>query len=357
MTEIETYQVPRNTVATTAPQQTSGELDSWVTVMSDVIRLASYIAETDFVPDAMRGKPAAVAAAMLAGREAGIGPMTALQNYDVIKGRPAQRPLLMRALVLSRGHEMSYVETNDSRCVVKGRRRGEEEWTTVSFTADQARKASINLGGYPEDKLVARATARLCRRKFSDVIVGMPYSSDELEDGDAEGLSSGVDADAPTAPAEAPKQRTAQRKQRQAKPAEPAPVVEGEVRQPETPPEPTGPPLPGEPGYDEPVAPAVEYATKAQLTKLHTLFSVHGIDDRDEKIDICARIVNEPLDSSKGMTRQQISVVIDTLTRVEQSGQPFAEYLVELIRATSQAVEDAQAAAEQQAADEYDGGA
>jgi hypothetical protein len=44
------------------------------------------------------------------------------------------------------------------------------------FTSDHARKAKIQLGDYPADKLVARASSRLCRRVFPDVLAG-PRSS------------------------------------------------------------------------------------------------------------------------------------------------------------------------------------
>jgi hypothetical protein len=53
--------------------------DTWTDVLPAVGDLAGKIAATDFVPDAMRGKPAVVAAAILYGRELGMEPMTALR--------------------------------------------------------------------------------------------------------------------------------------------------------------------------------------------------------------------------------------------------------------------------------------
>jgi len=113
--------------------------------------------------------------------------MTSLANIDVIRGKPTQKPLLMRAMIQSRGHKWEDVENNDTRAVVRGCRKGESEWTEVTFTADQAKRAGIDLGKYPADKLYARATSRLARRKFADVIMGMPYSAEELEDGEVPG--------------------------------------------------------------------------------------------------------------------------------------------------------------------------
>ena len=118
MTELEPY-VPR----AAAPAVLRPDIDSWIAVVGDVAKLASHISDTAFVPDALRGNAAAVAAAILSGREAGVGPMASLQNINVIKGKPGQSALLMRQLALAAGHHIRYVETTDTRCVVEGRRR------------------------------------------------------------------------------------------------------------------------------------------------------------------------------------------------------------------------------------------
>jgi hypothetical protein len=184
MTDLEVYQ-PKAPVA--IPANGHQDTDSWITVVRDIIRIADVIYDTPFVPDGLRGSSPAVAAAMLAGREMGLGIMTSLANIDVIRGKPTQKALLMRAMILSRGHKWQDADVTDTRAVVRGCRKGESEWTEVAFTADQAKRAGIDLGRYPADKLYARATSRLARRKFADVIMGMPYSAEELEDGDVPG--------------------------------------------------------------------------------------------------------------------------------------------------------------------------
>jgi hypothetical protein len=163
------------------------EIDSWTAVAGKIIKLAEEIADTPFVPDGLRGSVPATAAAMLAGRELGLGPMTSLANIHVIKGKPGLSAGLMRALILAQGHQIETVDITDTRAVVRGRRKGEASWEEAAFTADQAKRAHIDLGGYPQDKLYARATSRLARRKFADVIAGMPYSAEELEDGEVQG--------------------------------------------------------------------------------------------------------------------------------------------------------------------------
>ena len=166
------------------PVPAMNDIDSWTEIVVQGVRLAKEICDTPFVPDGLRGSSAAVSAAILSGREMGLGPMTSLANIDVIKGKPTQKPLLMRAMIQSRGHKWVDVDVSDVRVVVRGCRKGETEWTEVAFTADQARKGGIDLGKYPADKLYARASSRLAKRKFADVIMGMAYSSDEAEDDD-----------------------------------------------------------------------------------------------------------------------------------------------------------------------------
>lgn len=151
-------------------------------------KLAEKIAATDFVPPALRGKPEAVLACILAGHEAGISPMQALSKIHIIEGRPAMAAELMRALVLQHGHEISYVEKSSTRCIIEGRRRGSERWTKVEWTLDDAKRGGLdgkqNWRKWPRAMLDARATAELCRMIFADVLAGISYTVEELSDGD-----------------------------------------------------------------------------------------------------------------------------------------------------------------------------
>lgn len=214
------------------PVPAMSDIDSWTQIVGQVIRLANEIYDTPFVPEGLRGSAPAVAAAMLAGREMGLGPMTSLANIDVIRGKPTQKPLLMRAMILSRGHKWEDVDVTDTRAVVRGCRKGESTWTTVTFTDVQARKAGLDLGKYPADKLYARASSRLAKHRFADVIMGMP-SSDDVEDGaDVEIAIGEAEAAAPAA-IEAPKARTAQRAARKAAPPAERPQCPEALHDPE----------------------------------------------------------------------------------------------------------------------------
>jgi hypothetical protein len=337
MTELDVYQPP---AAVAVP--VTAAMDSWITVCSDVIKVANVICDTPFVPDGLRGSGPAVAAAILAGRELSLGPMTSLANIHVIKGKPALSAVLMRALIQGQGHQWRDGDVTDTRAVVFGRRKGESEWAEVTFTADQARKAGIDLGKYPQDKLYARATSRLARRKFADVIAGMPYSAEELEDGAEPDAVPDVASNGHAPPPSAP--RTARRRQPAA--ADPAPVsAAGSATGPGTtppdapaqtaPPASTGadlPPLPGEederPADDAPDD--TDYDTRGtatrgkggQLTAIWTVLSTvygFGAEEKPQARKVCEHIIGRQLigGTTGNLSYNEARTVLDTLATLQ----------------------------------------
>lgn len=301
------------------------QLDDWIPVLREVVYLAEQIADSPFVPTGLRGSVPAVAAAILAGRELDIPPMTALANIHVISGKTGLSALLMRGLIQSRGHDWEDVEVTDTRVVVRGRRKGKAEWTTASFNAAQAQAAKIALHPYPQDKLYARASVRLARRIFADVIMGMPYSAEELEDGELDEQTATTEQ-----PAEQPKPRTAQRRTPKTQDrdgargpvaSQPGIAVEAAAGtdQPAAAgndpsgsrPGPDLPPLPGEEAdFDTPGT-----VTGPQLTKIAVLMGELGFtkDQRDDKLKTASRVARRDLASSKELSKNEASALIDTI--------------------------------------------
>ncbi len=327
MSDLAVYEPSPNLPARTGVPGDS-EFDSWIAVASDVIKLANVIFDTPFVPDGLRGSAPAVAAAILAGRELGLPPLTSLANINVIRGKPSLAAVLMRALIQAEGHQWRDVEVTDTRAVIEARRRNEPEWTRVTFTADQAKTAKINLGDYPQDKLYARATSRLARRKFADVIAGMPYSSEELEDGGQGEVGTETTAPAAESNGAAPapaKPRTAQRRTRtEPKPETPAPAAPDET--PSSGPA-AGAGLPPLPGEDEP-PPAKSPPDKgpAWVGLIVQHFGRLGVTDRDERLIMTTRIAGrpEPVESTKDLNDLERKRVLDTLSRCRDKGQLVA---------------------------------
>jgi len=302
------------------PYQPRAEVDSWSAVMPSVVKLAEYVQDTEFIPKTLRNRPAAIAAAILSGREMGIGPMRALSHVHMIEGRPSLSAEQKRAAALAAGHEIAYVESTTTRCTVRGRRNGSDQWSTVTWTADDAKLAGLagreNWRKHPRRMLQARATGELVDLLFPDASAGLATTEELVDDTDSVEIR--TDGQAP------PKKRTARRQTvvtttTGVPPVAPEPVTE----KPEA-----APPLPGEDGYETvtttPIPTASEPTTTAsgdgitrsQLTKLHVVFSKLDYHDRDDRLRAAAAIVGRPLNSSTELTREEAIALIDTLEAI-----------------------------------------
>lgn len=272
----------------------------WIDLIAPAAALANQIAKTEFVPQEMRGKPDVVAACILYGDEIGIGPMMALAKVDIVKGRPAPKAELARALALAAGHQIEVRESTNTRVTVAGRRSGSEFWQTVTWTMDDVKKAGIvnqAYAKYPRQMLLARASAELVRAMCPDVLGGITRFSEEYDDTDPDaGPAPRVTATVMAAPAGRKRQRA------------PLPPVA----------ELAPPPLPGE-DDDEPV---VELATDAQITKLVICFKELGISDREDRVQFLRDAIGRHIDSSKEMTKAEASAVIDKLESAPPSDEP-----------------------------------
>lgn len=191
MSELAVPENPTNEVAT-APhmppqvvQPAQSALVAWALEARQAAQVADSLSRTSFVPASLRGKPADITAAILAGQELGLQPMATLRSIDVIQGTPALRAHAMRGLLQSQGHEIEVVESTDDYCKMRGRRAGAENWQYAEWTIDRAQR--LGLTGkdqwkkQPKTMLQARATGEICRLVASDALYAMPYASEELD--------------------------------------------------------------------------------------------------------------------------------------------------------------------------------
>src|SRR5215216_5636385 len=81
--------------------------------------LASRLCRTEFVPSNLRGKPEAVLAVFLTGRELGIGPMQSLRDIYPVNGRPTMMATLMVSRVRALGHRFTTIKSTDTEAVVQ----------------------------------------------------------------------------------------------------------------------------------------------------------------------------------------------------------------------------------------------
>jgi len=164
-----------------APQSRGIDLKHWAEEFADVYRVSEALSKTPFVPREMMGKTADVAAAIMRGRELGLDPFDALGSIYIVHGRVGYYAEFMRRRIIQAGHKFRVVENTDNRCILEGTRKGDSEPSRATFTAEQAKRAKINLGDYPADKLLARATSRLCRQVFPDVLAGSVIAEDLID--------------------------------------------------------------------------------------------------------------------------------------------------------------------------------
>jgi hypothetical protein len=161
-------------------------LRDWAEEADAAHRVAKMLVVTSFVPVHYRDKPAEAAAAILAGSELGFDPIASLNAFYPIQGTSAPKALTLRAVVQGKGHEFELVESTPQRCIMRGRRRGAENWQQVTWSLERARQLGLTSRDQwrkqPQAMLVARATSELARLIGADALMGIPYSYEELQD-------------------------------------------------------------------------------------------------------------------------------------------------------------------------------
>ena len=300
MTEIELHRSSGSIEAAQyeAQDRAVQRLGEWAESARAAHTVAEHLVQTSFVPEGFRNKPHEATAAILSGLEVGLSPMAALRSFDVIQGTAAPRAVTLRAIVQSRGHEMEVVESTNTRCKMRGRRKGSSQWQEVIWTAERAKQLGLtnkhNWKAQPQAMLVARATSELARLIAADAILGIAHTVEEL-----------TDEGEPTPTVTAQRQtdsprRTAQRKLAPAPEPEPEPPLE----EPKT-----KEPVEGEVVDDEPEEPI----TSAQSKKMHASFNEAGITDRAERMAYVVDVIGHDVDSSKNLTKHEASLVIEAL--------------------------------------------
>lgn len=298
MTDITTYAPQPAQLQSVADFQTRAvqQLAEWAQSADAAIRIAHQLAQSSFVPLSLRGKPQEIAAAILAGSEVGLSPMASIRSFDVIQGQAAARALTLRAVAQSMGHEIVMLESSNTRCRMKGRRRGSDEWQTVTWTIDRARDLQLtgkdNWKKQPGTMLVARATSEVTRLVAADALLGIGYSAEEIADGGAPEYAPTVPTESLTAPT--PGTRKMSRKTL----ADPAPEPD---------------PEPVDITDAELVEDAPDPITEQQSKKLHALLREAGITEREVGIASCSKLIGREIGSTKELTKGEASRIIDAL--------------------------------------------
>ncbi|MDE0649048.1 MAG: hypothetical protein OXI12_01725 [Gammaproteobacteria bacterium] len=173
-TAVERYQPP--------PRPSMNEL-------AVVEHICRQFAESSLCPTAYRGNHANVFFAAMEGRKFGWDEITSLNRIYVTNNRPTLTAEAMLGIIRQRGHKVSITAT-DKQAVVVGTRADTGETHTVTWTMEMAQRAKLTAKTrkgnetpwhhYPHMMLTWRAVTELGRVLFSDVLLGMHYTPEEL---------------------------------------------------------------------------------------------------------------------------------------------------------------------------------
>jgi 5'-3' exonuclease len=142
------------------------------------------------------GSPQAVLSTIMVGRELGLPAMASLRAVHNIEGKHSLSAQAMVAIILKSGLAEYFepVEFTDKTCTYATKRVNGRREIAVTHTIEMAQLAwpkkdkdwerawlASGWGRNPTDMLVARATARLARMVYPDLLAGL-YTPEELEE-------------------------------------------------------------------------------------------------------------------------------------------------------------------------------
>jgi 5'-3' exonuclease len=152
------------------------------------------------------GSPQSVLSTVLAGRELGLQAIASLRAFHVVDGKHALAADAMRGLVLRSGTAKYFrcTERTAERVTFETLRAGEPEPVKLSYTLAEARTAygfgtdpnekalqereqkwlKSTWTKHPADMLAARASSKLARLVYADILFGL-YAPEELTEGAA----------------------------------------------------------------------------------------------------------------------------------------------------------------------------
>lgn len=298
---------------------------------------AQSVCGTRVCPARFFQKPEDGAAAIMYGLEIGLSPSAALQKVVVIHGMPSLEARTMVALLKPRGYKVRTLEQTDERVTVEGidpdGDRYVSQWTIeravkagyVPTLDERTGKYKTNANGKlignekyltdPQAMLKAKAQAEVCRDMAPDVLLGITYSTEELQSENwyeprprpAAPTSQPVTVEEivgePEPQPEQPKK--APRKPKAEKNTERAEAVEKATEQLSTDADPT------------PEQPEVQMASDDQLHRLGSLLAMEGFGADDDglqgRLDWCKQAIGRELESPRDLTSTEVESLIELL--------------------------------------------
>lgn len=150
------------------------------------INYAKAMAVSNLLPVTYQNHPENVLVALAQGQALGIAPIQAMNQINVIKGKPALSADLIAALVRRAGHRLR-VEGDDSYAQVTIIRADDPDYIPKPIRWDMERAKRAGLLGnpswqkYPAAMLRARAISEAARAWANDALYGFIYTPEEID--------------------------------------------------------------------------------------------------------------------------------------------------------------------------------
>lgn len=168
----------------TAIEKRDGPIGLLEHFRTEPMGLVQHFFESGFFSDTRSLSQAVVK--MAAGEELGLGPMTSMQGFHVIQGKPTISGQIMAAKVKrSERYDYRVREATAAKCRIEWF-QGNESIGWSEYTFEQAQRAGLtgkdNWKKTPEDMLFNRAISRGVRRHCPDILAGATaYVPEELD--------------------------------------------------------------------------------------------------------------------------------------------------------------------------------
>lgn len=159
-----------------AQQKAPVTLSRPLTDIDQAWRMATALASSSLLPDALRNKASDVLSMILYGQDLGLSPMQAIQGIYVVKGKPQMSAQTWIALTRRAGHRLSVLEHTAEKCTVEITRGDTGEAHAETFTIADAQTAKLTSNDtwskYPKRMLLARAVTNCCRFICPEIALG-----------------------------------------------------------------------------------------------------------------------------------------------------------------------------------------
>lgn len=254
--------------------------------LPDRIQYAKALAESGLLPQSYRKQPANVLYAVEYGDALGVKPMTAITGIHVIQGKPTLSADLMAALIRRAGHKLRVRVEQGPVAIAQVIRADDPDFTfQCRWDMDRAKAAGLlgkdNWQNHPTAMLKARAISEVAREACSEVLNGLIYTPEEL--------GAAVDGDGTVVDVD---------------------TAIGEIKD-------VGDVHAMADDYADHLAEETANAliTPSQLKKIGAIMREAGIEDREDRLQYVRTVIGRDVDSSKKLTRDEASAVIDALSK------------------------------------------